>query len=51
MLLERLAVEDLREDVIKIIQLNYSDKNISESNDSEWSWNFLRNSKPDPNIN
>ena len=46
-----LGYEDLREDVIKIIQLNYSDKNISESNDSEWSWNFLRNSKPDPNIN
>lgn len=46
-----LGYEDLREDVIKIIQLNYSDKDISESNDSEWSWNFLRNSKPDPNIN
>ena len=40
-----LGYEDLREDVLKIIQLNYSDKNISESNDSEWSWNFLRNSK------
>ena len=46
-----LGYEDLREDVLKIIQLNYSDKNVSESNDSEWSWNFLRNSKPDPNIN
>ena len=37
------------EDILKIIKLNYSDKNISESDDSEWSWNFLRNSKPDPN--
>ena len=46
-----LGYEDLREDIIKIIQLNYSDKNISESKDSDWSWNFLRNSKPDPNIN
>ena len=34
-----LGYEDLREDVLKIIQLNYSDKNVSESNDSEWSWN------------
>jgi outer membrane protein assembly factor BamD len=46
-----LGYEDLREDILKIIKLNYSDKNISESKDSEWSWNFLRNSKPDPNTN
>src|SRR6056300_414932 len=42
-----LGYEDLLEDVLKIIQLNYSDKNVSEANDSEWSWNFLRNSKAD----
>ena len=46
-----LGYEDLRDDILKIIKLNYSDKNISESEDSEWSWNFLRNSKPDPNTN
>ena len=46
-----LGYEDLREDVLKIIKLNYSDKDIIQSNNSEWSWNFLRNSKPDPNSN
>ena len=46
-----LGYEDLHDDILKIIKLNYSDKNISESEDSEWSWNFLRNSKPDPNTN
>ena len=46
-----LGYEDLRDDILKIIKLNYSDKNISESEDSEWSWNFLRNSKPDPKTN
>ena len=46
-----LGYEDLREDVLKIIKLNYYDKDIIQSNNSEWSWNFLRNSKPDPNSN
>ena len=46
-----LGYEDLREDILKIIRLNYSDKDIIQSNNSEWSWNFLRNSKPDPNSN
>ena len=46
-----LGYEDLREDILKIIKLNYSDKDIIQSNNSEWSWNFLRNSKPDPNSN
>ena len=46
-----LGYEDLREDILKIIKLNYSDKDIIKSNNSEWSWNFLRNSKPDPNSN
>ena len=46
-----LGYEDLREDILKIIKLNYSDKDIIQSDNSEWSWNFLRNSKPDPNSN
>ena len=46
-----LGYEDLREDILKIIKLNYSDKDYVESDDSEWSWNFLRGSKPDTDIN
>ncbi|MEL0239100.1 MAG: outer membrane protein assembly factor BamD [Gammaproteobacteria bacterium] len=46
-----LGYEDLRQDILKIIELNYSDKNFVESDDSDWSWNFLRNSKPNPNKN
>ena len=46
-----LGYEDLRQDILKIIELNYSDKNFVESDDSDWSWNFLRNSKPKPNNN
>ncbi len=46
-----LGYEDLREDILKIIKLNYSDKDYVESDDSEWSWNFLRDSKPDTDIN
>jgi len=46
-----LGYEDLREDILKIIKLNYSDKDYVDSDDSEWSWNFLRDSKPDTDIN
>ena len=46
-----LGYEDLREDILKIIKLNYSDKDYVESDDSEWSWSFLRDSKPDTDIN
>ena len=48
---DALGYEDLRQDIVKIIELNYSDKNFVESDDSDWSWNFLRNSKPQPNKN
>ena len=48
---DALGYEDLRQDIVKIIELNYSDKNFVESVDSDWSWNFLRNSKPQPNKN
>ena len=46
-----LGSEALRGAILNIITLNYSDKDIIQSNNSEWSWNFLRNSKPDPNSN
>ena len=46
-----LGYEDLREDIIKIIKLNYSDKDFVESANSEWSWNFLRDSKPNTDVN
>ena len=38
---------ELYDDVVSIINLNYSDINIKESDDSRWSWNFLRSSKPE----
>ena len=38
---------ELYDDVIRVIDLNYSDKNIKELSDSNWSWNFLRSSKPE----
>ena len=41
-----LGYIELYDDVIRVIDLNYSDKNIKELSDSNWSWNFLRNSKP-----
>ena len=46
-----LGYEDLREDIIKIIKLKYSDKDFVESANSEWSWNFLRDSKPNTDVN
>ena len=44
---DALGYQELYDDVIEIINLNYSDRDIQESNDSGWSWNFLRNSKPE----
>ena len=42
-----LGYIELYDDVIRVIDLNYSDKNIKELSDSNWSWNFLRSSKPE----
>ena len=42
-----LSYIELYDDVIRVIDLNYSDKNIKELSDSNWSWNFLRSSKPE----
>ena len=42
-----LGYSELHDDVEKIINLNYSSNSIQETGDSEWSWNFLRNSKPE----
>ena len=42
-----LGYEELHEDILKIIKLNYSENNITESENSNWSWNFLKNSQPD----
>jgi outer membrane protein assembly factor BamD len=42
-----LGYIELYDDVIRVINLNYSDKNIKELSDSNWSWNFLRSSKPE----
>ena len=41
-----LGYTDLYEDVKEIINLNYSDKDYTSSKDSGWSWNFLKNNKP-----
>ena len=41
-----LGYIELYDDVEKIINLNYSSNGIQESDDSGWSWNFLRNTKP-----
>ena len=41
-----LGYIELYDDVIRVIDLNYSDKNIKELSDSNWSWNFLRSTKP-----
>ena len=43
---EYLGYTDLYEDVKEIINLNYSDKDYTLSKDSGWSWNFLKNNKP-----
>ena len=42
-----LGYIELYNDVIRVIDLNYSDKNIKELSDSNWSWNFLGSSKPE----
>jgi outer membrane protein assembly factor BamD len=41
-----LGYIELYDDVMRVIDLNYSGKNIKELDDSNWSWNFLRSSKP-----
>ncbi len=44
---EELGYISLLSDVRKVIDLNYSDKNAEEKDlRRNWSWNFLRNSKP-----
>ena len=40
-----LGYIELYDDVEKIINLNYSSNSIQESDDSGWSWNFLRRHK------
>ena len=42
-----LGYEELYNDVVEVIDLNYSDIDIQKSEKSEWSWNFLRGSKPE----
>ena len=44
-----LGYEDLRDDILKIIALNYPDSVSNTSEESGWSWGFLGNSKPVPN--
>ena len=44
-----LGYEDLRDDILKIIALNYPDNASNTSEESDWSWGFLGNSKPEPN--
>ena len=44
-----LGYEDLRDDILKIIALNYPDSVSNTSEESGWSWGFLGNSKPEPN--
>ena len=44
-----LGYEDLRDDILKIIALNYPDNVSNTSEESGWSWGFLGNSKPEPN--
>ena len=46
-----LGYEDLHEDILKIIKLNYSENNTTELENSNWSWNFLKNSQPENNPN
>jgi outer membrane protein assembly factor BamD len=41
-----LGYIELYDGVMRVIDLNYSGKNIKELDDSNWSWNFLRSSKP-----
>ena len=41
-----LGYSKLYDDVVRVINLNYSDINIQELDDSGWSLNFLRSSRP-----
>ena len=41
-----LGYIELYDDVMRVIDLNYSGKNVKELDDSNWSLNFLRSSKP-----
>ena len=43
-----LGYEDLRDDMLKIISLNYPDNDSTVSEDTGWSWSLIRNSKPEP---
>jgi outer membrane protein assembly factor BamD len=44
---EAMGYSDLLEDITLIISLNYSDEESKQPEDnSGWSWNFLKNSKP-----
>ena len=44
---ESLGYVELLEDTKKIISINYQDEQSKKSEDnSGWSWNFIRNSKP-----
>jgi outer membrane protein assembly factor BamD len=45
---ESLGYIELLEDTKKIISINYQDEQSKKSEDkSGWSWNFIRNSKPE----
>ena len=44
-----LGYTDLYDDVVRVIEINYPDKEIYSSNDDGWSWNFLRSTKPKTN--
>lgn len=43
-----LGYDDLRDDMLKIISLNYPDNDSTVSEDTGWSWSLIRNSKPEP---
>ena len=43
-----LGYEDLRDDMLKIISLNYPDNDSTVSENTGWSWSLIRNSKPEP---
>ena len=44
---EALGYSELLEGVVKIISLNYSDRESQDVNESSnWSWNFLKDTKP-----
>lgn len=46
-----IGYNELHEDIVKVIELNYSDKKTDDSEKSGWSWNFLKDSKPNTDIN